>query len=132
MDTFDVENLKWKKPTPADAIPSRLPRHGKADLFLAGPIPWAWLKVAANIPGKTLHVAMVLWLQARMKGTNCIQLQGGFLRDLGVSRKSVYRTLEAMESAGLIKCDRGLGRRPRITILEVNVKSNEELKSEPT
>ena len=44
--------------------PNRPPRHRSGEKFLKGPIPWAWLQRAFLLPGKALHVALLLWREA--------------------------------------------------------------------
>jgi hypothetical protein len=125
MDQIDVEKFRVKAaPTPMAEERKGLPRHKKGERFLAGPIPWNWWAKAAQLPGKPLHVASAIWFLAFMKKTETFQLQGSVLRDLGVSRKSAYRVLKAMEEAGLISCNRGPGRRPIITVLDQSEKLN--------
>jgi DNA-binding MarR family transcriptional regulator len=74
--------------------------------------------------GKSLQVATAIWHIASMKRSRTVQLQRRILEELGVNRKSVYRMLKALEREKLIACERGIGKRPTITILEVLVESN--------
>ncbi len=119
MDQIDVEKFRMRRPTDTNAkAPRVLPRHKKGEKFLCGPIPWGWWSAAAQLPGKSLHVASVIWLFALMKKSVTVQLPSSVLKELGVSRKATYRVLKALEGAGLVTCDRGPGRRPIITVLD--------------
>ena len=44
--------------------PKRPPRHRSGEKFLKGPVPMAWLERAFVLPGKALHVALLLWFKA--------------------------------------------------------------------
>ena len=44
---------------------TRLPRPKAGERFLKGPIPMDWLSAAARLPGKSLHVAIAIWLCAQ-------------------------------------------------------------------
>jgi hypothetical protein len=42
--------------------------------FLHGPVPLPWFKAAARLPGRSLHVGMVLWdFQGRCRFTSAIR-----------------------------------------------------------
>ncbi len=90
--------------------------HG---LFLKGPIPWPWLSAAARLPGRALHVAMGIRLLAGMKRTSRIVLSVSWLAELGLSRHAAYRALKALEGRGLVSVDRHLGRKPLVTVIEL-------------
>lgn len=125
MEQIDVEKFRVKSSLTAKAVGRQvLPRHKKGEKFIAGPVPWDWWARAAVLPGKSLHVASVIWLLALMKKSVSVQLQGALLSDLGVSRKAVYRVLKGFVEAGLITCDSGPGRRPIITLLDAPAQSN--------
>ena len=70
--------------------------------FLKGPIPWAWLSIAALASGQGagLKVAMVLWhLFGLNKNKNPIKLSTKRLRELGVERHATAPLLFADEPA---------------------------------
>ena len=91
----------------------------RSGLFLKGPIPWVWLAKAAVLPGHALHVALVLWLERGFSGDRDVRLIMVRTRELGMSRFSVYRALDALEAAELITADRVRGRCARVSILDV-------------
>lgn len=87
--------------------------------FLRGPIPIAWLSKAAQLPGKTLHVAIALWwLHGMAKGAP-FKLTGKALEYLHVSRDAVTDGLARLEQQDLISVERNAGQRPVIRILEL-------------
>lgn len=93
------------------------PLHRIGEPFLKGPVPWTWLQVAARLPGKSLHVGLVLWRKAGIEKTLEIQVNLSRLRDLGVSRFSGYRGLAQLEKAGLVSVIRRPGGKATIKLL---------------
>ena len=87
------------------------------ELFLKGPVPW--LSAAARLPGRALHVAVGIRLLVGMKKTNRIALSVSWLAELGLSRHAVFRGLKALEGRGLVSVDRHLGRKPMVTVIEL-------------
>jgi hypothetical protein len=116
---FDVEDFRL--PCSATTVPSsgKPQRFRKGEKFLRGPIPWAWLSVAARLPGKALAVALVIWHLAGFKNTTTIELSRVPLKSLGVSRQAAYRGLKKLENAALVKAERHSGRKTRVTILSI-------------
>lgn len=53
-----------------------------------------------------------------------VKIQSKILRELGVSRKSMYRVLKNFERVGLIQCERGPGRGSVITVLAISDQFN--------
>ncbi len=99
-------------------LPShRPPRPRPGELFLKGPVPWTWLAHAARLPGKAVHVGLVLWLLAGLTGKAEITLGSAYLHESGVNRYAAYRALQALEVAGLVRVVRGRGRSPLVTIV---------------
>lgn len=121
MDPFDPERLKL----PAGAVgqakqSNRLPRHKAGERFLRGPIPWPWLEAAGRLPGKAMHVAIVLWLLAGINRGRPVKWEPATAATLGVGRHAAYRGLAALERAGLVGVDRRIGRCPVVTIVAAN------------
>jgi hypothetical protein len=96
----------------------RPPRHKGNEWFLKGPIPGAWLTLAARLPGRALHVALALWYLAGLKKTREVKPTGNTWERFGVSPDAAYRGLRALEAAGLVWVDRRRGRCPLVKILE--------------
>ena len=87
--------------------------------FLKGPIPMAWLNMAARLPGKTLNVGIAIWWLAGMSKTTAFKLTGKSLSQLGVSRDAASDGLKRLEDNGLILIKRSPGQRPTVQILPV-------------
>src|SRR5262249_35861087 len=99
MDYLSPENLqKLRLKTPSLPAP---PIRGQ---FLRGPIPLAWLTAAARLPGKApLAVAPAVRFEAGRRGNSqTVKLTNPLVAKLGVSRKSKYSALNALEQAGLV------------------------------
>ena len=79
-------------------------------------IPFAWMRAAARLPGKTAGVAVALWFVAGVKKALTFQLTAEAVDLSGCSRKPLYRALMVLEQVGLISVTRRVGARPVITI----------------
>lgn len=119
-DDLDLGKLRLDYGPVPSSVGTRLPRHKAGERFLRGPIPWAWLVLAAKQPGKALHVAVVLWLWAGIRRSSSGPLSSFRLRALGVSRFAGYRALRSLELAGLVTVERHRGRNPIVTLLPVS------------
>jgi hypothetical protein len=87
--------------------------------FLKGPIPMAWLNVAAKLPGKTLNVGIAIWWLAGMSKTSAFKITSKALDQLGVSRDAASDGLKRLEDNGLILVKRSPGQRSTVEILPV-------------
>ena len=112
LDRATQSPSRWQHTTPR--------RPSVAGHFLKGPIPWVWLSAAARLPGRALHVAVSLRFWTGIKRTNHIALSVAGLAVLGVSRQAAYRALKTLETAGLIAVDRHRGRKPWVTVIEID------------
>jgi hypothetical protein len=87
--------------------------------FLKGPIPMAWLKAAAELPGKAFQLGVAIWwLRPMSKGEN-FKLTQKALDYVGISRDATYDALKRLEARELIRVQRSPGRRPIVGILTV-------------
>src|SRR5262245_56577516 len=103
-DPFDVEALRAPEVDVgalAKRPPRRPPRHRQGEKFLKGPIPWTWLERALPLPGKALHVALLLWREAGCRRCRTVRfcLRGAL--PAGLSRQSARRGLRRLADAGL-------------------------------
>lgn len=120
FDPFDPQVNRL----PADAVgkakPSkRLPRHKRGELFISAPLPLSWLGAAGKLPGRALHVAIVVWWLAGMKKNRTVKWRPAAARDIfGLDYMAAHRGLQALEAAGLVRVERRRGRSPTITILD--------------
>jgi hypothetical protein len=87
--------------------------------FLKGPISLMWLERAGRLPGKALHVALVIrHVQSLNRGDGTIVLTNQWLKNFGIDHHAKRRALVALEEAKLIAVERGK-RSPTVTIVEV-------------
>lgn len=119
MDSIDTQRLalpggsKVYLPSPSQ----KPPRHKPGEKFLKGPIPWYWVTIAAQLPGKAFQVGMVIWFLAGIKNSRTVALSSKTSEGLGVSRYARYRGLKALEEANLVTVSRHAGHNPTVTIL---------------
>ena len=76
-----------------------------------------WLERAARLPGKSMHVAVVLLRISTVEQTHRVVLSNLACERFGLNRNAKYRALRSLESAGLISVKRKLGRSPIVMIL---------------
>lgn len=98
---------------------SKLVEAPQKELFLRGPIPLAWLAVAAKLSGKTVNVAIALWWRHGMAKGKPFKLTQMALTAMNVERDAERLGLARLEQAGLIQVERKPGQRPNISILDL-------------
>jgi hypothetical protein len=76
-----------------------------------------WLRKAAELPGRALHVAIALKLQADLERSTAIKSQRALVESFGVDRYAERRALAALAEAGLIRLVRHRGRRPVVEVI---------------
>ncbi len=116
MEDTAEEHLVWDGNRGGFIFAAKLKPPSK---FLKGPVPWAWIEVAAQLPAKCLAVGLCLWRLAGATRSETIKLSNKECEALGVSRHAKSRALKHLEAANLIKVEHHQGRFPRITILRV-------------
>lgn len=89
----------------------------RSDGFIKGPIPLAWIERASLLPGKSLHVGLVLWYLSGLKKTLTFSLGSKQLLAFGVGRDAKAEALSRLSTAGLIAVTQASGRAPVVTIL---------------
>ena len=77
----------------------------------------AWLEVAAQLPGKSLHLAVVLLHLAAVNQSDRVILSNRACQKFGLDRNAKYRALSSLEGAGLVRVQRNLGRSPLVEIV---------------
>ena len=113
------------EPTTAPAVqdkgtppnyPNRQPRNEPIELYLAGSFRWPWLLQAGR--SGACFVAVKLLQLATMRKSDQVQFSSTqTAKELGMSRQTLYRQLEALEAAGLVQVDRRPGRWPVVQLL---------------
>lgn len=116
---------KFKIPTEFQSIEPNIRAIAPVDkMFLKGPIPLTWLQNASKCSGRSLHVGVVLWFYSGMIRTATVPLNLSRLVDWGIPRDAARRALVQLERAGLVTVDRGVGRKPSVTIIRQSGGSN--------
>ena len=110
-----TQRLIWNKSAFVD--PSQVMAKRQ---FVKGPIPLPWLCAASKLPGRALHVGLVLWYLAGVCNSKEVKLTTKKLKAWGISHDQKTRALSILERASLVKVKRGNGRNPRVLIMEVS------------
>ena len=84
--------------------------------FIKGPIPGEWLSIAAELPGKSLHVGLAIWFQKGLTKCNSIKVTNKTRKKFSLLRDAYLRGLEELEKAGLVGVERKQGACAKITI----------------
>jgi hypothetical protein len=122
-DAFNPEALRLLD---ADALdtrkvaPKRPPHHRPGEAFIKGPIPWAWLKTAALLPGKALPVALLLWKQAGCQHSRTVRFCLSHAEELGIAPGAARRALRGLAHVGLVCIERHAGQCSEVTLLEMS------------
>jgi hypothetical protein len=85
--------------------------------FLKGPIPMAWLKAAAELPGKAFQLGIAIWWLRPMSKTKSFKLTRRALDFVNISRDATYDALKRLEESGLIRVTRLPGRRATVEVV---------------
>jgi hypothetical protein len=133
LDLFDPDALRLPESALPVAAPRRRkpPRHRAGEPFLRGPIPWRWLQAALRLPGKALHVAVLLWRQAGFNHNRHLTVkfsQAWAAKELQAHFTTVRRSLRDLAKAGLVEVSRRDGRALSVTILIAPNPEQEELR----
>jgi DNA-binding transcriptional regulator YhcF (GntR family) len=120
-----VEVTRWpgRKVRAADIAiidPTELTDSGsEASRPLFGPVPYRWIRPALLLPGRALATALACWYAAEWARSARFEFARSGRSGLGLSRSAADRGLRSLESARLVAVDRGQGRKPIVTILDV-------------
>lgn len=108
----------------ADELPTA-PRPGqrrrlRAEPFLRGPIPLAWLASAAQLRKPALPAGLALWfVRGVSKRTGPIRVSAAVRKKVRQSAGQMLRGLRALEEAGLVRFVKdGRGRCPVVEIAD--------------
>ena len=82
-------------------------------------IPGEWLGKASALNGKALHTSLAIWLAVSLDKRLTVELRPRYLKRFSVNRHAAYRSLRALERAGLISAERKRGRSAIVTVLGV-------------
>ncbi len=114
----DLERLRWDGERLAlfKGKGSEPSKH-RPQNFLKGPVPLGWLRAAGGLPGKALHVGIVLWFRFGMLRSQMIPFSYKSAQQFRVDRHAAYRALKSLGGAGLVAVCRAPGRCPIVTLL---------------
>ena len=118
--SFNLEEFRIQKNS--SLVPARSRKGSKkphSGAFLKGPIPLSWLKAAACLPGRTLHIGIVLWFLVGVHKLNAVKFSYRQAGEFGIGRHAAYRGLTKLERAGLVTVHRHRGRSPVVKVLHV-------------
>src|SRR5438309_1656149 len=119
MDEIDIDSYRLPPGmTGPPKLPKRPPRHRQGERFLRGPIPWNWLQAAIGMPGKALHVAIVLWREAGCRKNRTVRFRSTVLRAMGIGPQAARRGLRKLEKAGLLTIGQKPGQSLEVIILD--------------
>jgi hypothetical protein len=117
-DSFDVDRFRLtvqEVDLPNDP-PVSHPRKKRAR-FLRGPVPWEWICKAMTLGRGPLALGMVLWHLRGLKRSDSFRLPPSATQCVG-DRITVYRSLRALERAGLVHVERHQGRGPTVSLID--------------
>jgi hypothetical protein len=116
LDQFRLQPGQTAPPKP----PRRPPRHRPGERFLKGPIPWPWLERSMTLPGKALHVGLILWREAGWRRNRTVRfcLHGNL--PAGLTLWAARRGLRALETAGLVRIFRKPGHGLEVSLMEAS------------
>ncbi len=100
--------------------PERIPILLRSSrLFLKGPIPFDWLKVANSLGGSTGIVATGLWLYVGLNNSKRFKIDSKLDQFAGVTRQTRQNALQKLQQAGLVRISQPHGAYPFIEVLPV-------------
>ena len=122
MDSLDIEKFRLSDDAADIALPlprTRVKQQRQArEWFLSGPIPWAWLCRAGELPGQALAVGICLWFRSGIERSLTIRLSRKWPGEMGVEKDAARRGLRQLEDAGLVSVVRKRGCAPLVTIIK--------------
>jgi hypothetical protein len=101
-------------PSPDHQRGSRFVASG---FFLRGPVPLAWLASAATLRGRSIAVGVLIWFMVGLKKSTSVSIPTQRLREFGIDRYAFYRSLAALERAGLVTVERRRGAQARVAVV---------------
>lgn len=83
-------------------------------------LPVPWLERVAQVPGKALHVGIVLLYLAAIRKSAEVRFSQSTLRRFRTSRDASYDALRRLSAAGLVHVVKSPGRSPVVTLLDAD------------
>ncbi len=110
-----VERRLHFRPTQGQLVAADRP---PTDGFIKGPLPLSWMTQAAQMPGKTLQVALALWYLSGLQKTESVILASKTAERFGISRDAKYEAIDRLVKAGLVTVQQAPGRAPMVTLIK--------------
>ncbi|MYZ52116.1 hypothetical protein [Malikia spinosa] len=110
-----VERRLHFRPTQGQLVAADRP---PTDGFIKGPLPLSWMTEAAQLPGKTLQVALALWYLSGLKKTYSVVLTSKTASLFGISRDAKYEAIDRLVKAGLVTVQQAPGKAPIVTLVK--------------
>jgi len=104
--------------TPVEARYRPIKRQSEAKDPYVRTIPLSWVYLASGLPGKALHVGIVIWFLSGVNKSQTITLTRKTLKNFGLTPETGRRGLLALESAKLVRVERRGKKSPRVTLEE--------------
>ena len=89
--------------------------------FLRRKIPWSWLYAAGRLPGKALHVGLLLWDETMRTNCRNVYLDLNKARPFGIHKDTVRRALAQLRKAGLIHITLRPGKPSEIILIDAQI-----------
>lgn len=113
-DTLEINTIRLVYSESEGGFVQTLPTK---PLFLKGPIPLNWLRVAARLPGKALNVSLAIRWHHDMAAGTPIKISKKAMDLFGFSADASHDALRRLESAGLVEVTRLPGQKPLIKLV---------------
>ena len=81
-------------------------------------IPLPWIQQASRLPGKSLHVGIVLWYLSGVSKSLTVKLTRSWLRRFGLHPETGRRGLQTLEIANLVVVLRNGRKNPIVTLVK--------------
>ncbi len=105
-----IENISERKIELESTKHLRKPNRKKASLFLAGPVPFEWIR---SLPCPVCRLALVVRAFMYMRSTNQLTINSEICRHAGLmDRNQKQRAVSALAKTDLFEVERHRGRCP--------------------
>jgi hypothetical protein len=106
-------------------------RTPKLDAPYVRQIPLSWAEQASHLPGKALHVGIIIWYLAGVSKSDTVRLTRRWLRRFGIHHETGRRALVTLEQADLIAVKRMGKKSPWVTLLKIPKAVTNERSAKP-
>ena len=101
----------------SDSLVFEASTRKSAKRFVAS-VPLPWIGAAIQLPGKCLHVAVVVWYYWKLTKKRPVALSHRRTKHFGIHHQTVRSALKRLEAAGLISVQQRGKQSPRVTVHE--------------